>query len=157
MCKFGADAIGRLDYESRREAKQHQTIVDIDEVCRGAMQQNKAMATSLKPDAHAGALLAEIVAEAKLNRMEPPQLWSCSEHANSILTRRFAVVQGAKPDGTSKIRAIDDFTESRVNSCCEPTKKLTCENIDSLVAMSKARWGFSKRRMNLWKADMKSA
>ena len=52
-----------------------------------------------------------------------------------LLAPRFAVEQGVKQDGSSKIRAVDDETRIGVNPCCEATERLKTESIDALLAV----------------------
>ena len=74
---------------------------------------------------------------------------------------RFAVEQGLKPDGSLKIRPVDDFTRSGCNAATDPSGALVYESIDALLASIRA----AKHCMNaegecnlsLWKADIDSA
>ena len=53
---------------------------------------------------------------------------------DKILSPRFAVAQGVKPDGSLKIRPIDDFTASGCNAHTVPAEKLKCDTLDLLLA-----------------------
>eukprot|EP00959_Pyramimonas_sp_CCMP1952_P099590 2082108-Pyramimonas_sp.AAC.1 len=53
------------------------------------------------------------------------------------LVPRFGVLQ-PKPDGSLKVRPVDDFTRSRVNGACAPAEKLSVEGADQLVAVARA-------------------
>ena len=67
------------------------------------------------------------------------------------LSPRFAVVQGKKPDGTPKVRPIDDLTRSGCNAATETAEKLSYESLDALLAplraLEKAVWP----DLTLWK------
>ena len=79
------------------------------------------------------------------------------EQSGLLLTRRFAIEQGIRQDGTTKIRAIDDASESGLNHCCEPTEKLFCDNIDDLISTAKMMHGQKVEALSFWKADVKAA
>jgi len=66
-------------------------------------------------------------------------------------------VPGVRADGSPKLRAIDDFTRSRVNERTYPTEKLRYESIESLLALlrlCRSAWGDG---LALYKADIDSA
>ena len=91
------------------------------------------------------------------------------------LSPRFAVEQGLKPDGSMKIRPVDDFSRSGCNAAAEPRGTLVYESIDKLLASARefkkcheeAESGSTQLRRGelgpprsgfaLWKADIDSA
>jgi len=72
------------------------------------------------------------------------------------LVPRFGVSQ-PKPDGSLKVRPVDDFTRSRVNGACAPAEKLSVEGADQLVAVARAFFELHGALPELWKADIDSA
>ena len=42
-----------------------------------------------------------------------------------------AFVTGVRADGTTKVRAVDNFTESKCNACTEPSEKLKYDTLDN--------------------------
>ena len=75
-------------------------------------------------------------------------------HVNSVVHQLCA---GEKPDGSMKIRAIDDFTRSGINSITWPAEKLHYEAIDALVGTLRHTKHLVGPKIKLWKADIKSA
>ena len=80
---------------------------------------NKALVRSLREDAHSRALLQSTEADAKLHRMSQPVPVEGVSLQGVRLQPRFAVVQ-SKPDGTEKIRPVDDFSWSVALPVCCP-------------------------------------
>ena len=94
------------------------------------------MSDRCKTDEHAEELFKTIIADSKLGRMTPPVRASAEACKDKILSPRFAVEQGLKPDGSLKIRPIDDFTASGCNAHTIPAEKLKCDTLDlSLASM----------------------
>ena len=62
--------------------------------------------------------------EGGLNALQPGQ----------TLTRRFAVTQGLEEDGTPKVRPIDDFSASHVNSTVTANERVTLHTLDDISA-----------------------
>ena len=87
-----------------------------------------------KTDEHAEELFKAITADSQLGRMTPPAKVSAEACKDKILSPRFAVEQGLKPDGSLKIRPIDDFTASGCNAHTIPAEKLKCDTLDLLLA-----------------------
>jgi hypothetical protein len=74
-----------------------------------------------------------------------------------LLGRRFSREQGTKPDGTLKLRAVDDKTADGCNACARPTAKPTQDSVDMLVAVMIAFRSVVSNSCKLWKADIDSA
>ena len=72
---------------------------------------NKALLSRLKEDAESAKLMSITQADAKLERMSDPILASEVDLSSLLLHPRFCVVQ-AKPDGSTKARAVDNFSWS---------------------------------------------
>ena len=68
-------------------------------------------------------------------------------------------LSGVKADGSIKVRAVDDFTESMCNPCTKPTEKLRCDTLDLFFDVLR---GLSKRLgiavpLSMFKADIDAA
>ncbi|CAK0831509.1 unnamed protein product, partial [Prorocentrum cordatum] len=72
------------------------------------------------------------------------------------LVPRFGVSQ-PKPDGSLKVRPVDDFTRSRVNGARAPAEKLSVEGADQLVAVARAFFELHGALPELRQADIDSA
>ena len=90
-------------------------------------------------------------------RMDRPRLSHEVDLEVVTLSPRFAVVQGKKDDGSTRVRPIDDFTKSGCNAATETTEKLSYESLDALLAVLRALEGMTGSDLVLWKADIDSA
>ena len=76
-----------------------------------------------------------------------------------LLGRRFSREQGTKPDGSTKLRAVDDKTADGCNRCARPTAMPRADTVDKLVAASimfQRMFGIGTT-CALWKAGIDSA
>ena len=78
------------------------------------------------------------------------------------VSRRFGVAQGLEDDGSRKIRPIDDFSESKVNSTVSCSEKITLHTVDLVGALLCAWFSLSEassKPSSLWSRtfDLKSA
>ena len=101
---------------------------------------NEQILSSLTEDRHASELLKQIwEIEVPLGRMSAPV--PVSEIAESldhvVVNRRFGVEQGTDANGDTKIRSVDDCTESLVNAACAVRERLHHDGLDSLVQCAK--------------------
>ena len=44
--------------------------------------------------------------------------------------------QGLKPDGSTKVRPVDDLSASGVNECTQPSDRIRHDGIDALFALA---------------------
>ena len=75
--------------------------------------------------------IAQTLSEIVAGRMSP----SIPDDGDSIVTRRFPVTQRSSK-GKTKIRAIDDFKESGVNSPCSIDGRVKMGSIQNLLDLS---------------------
>jgi len=73
------------------------------------------------------------------------------------LSPRFAVRQGEKPDGSAKIRPVDDMTRSGCNAATAPSEKLAYESLDLFLQTILAMEERVGKDLSFWKADIDSA
>ncbi len=122
-----------------------------------SLEHNKKLLSSLREDPHAAELLAQTQADVDLHRMTP-LVHSDDADLHSIrLAKRFAVEQGRRPDGSVKLRAIDNETGAGVNPCCEPTERLRTDGADMLVALMQFFYTVTCCVPHIFKADMDAA
>ena len=133
--RHGANSIGLLNFSGNGAPKNFPEHESIDSLRASALARNTALLKTLREDINSDALMELTTADAKLHRMGHPVPVECVDLSSIILAPRFAVVQGLKPDGTPKIRAVDDETRSGCNGCCQPCEKLSVDSIDSLVSL----------------------
>ena len=76
------------------------------------MQRNLELLSTLVEDAHSSELLALTAGDAKLNRMTDPVSIDRVDLEKVNLATRSGVVQGVREDGSDKIRACDNETQS---------------------------------------------
>ena len=74
-----------------------------------------------------------------------------------IISPRFGVEQGLKPDGSRKIRAVDDCTRSGINGATQPAVKLFVEGADMLIEVMKLLHQECGAVPDVLKADIDSA
>ena len=158
----GADIVGELATSGTCEPEEHEpsrkdSASNLHKVKAAAKSRNLALISKLRTESHHEEIFKEIEEEVKLGRMDRPKKVKEIELEKVILTRRFGIEQGQRADGTPKIRAIDDASESLINSCCKPTEKLSCDNIDELTVISKEMTKNGEDALEFWKADIKAA
>ena len=96
-------AVPGLPTMSRQEL--HEQIPDI----------NAETISILHEDEHAAFLIKDIFTNVKANRMTQLARFSHVGVNNCFLARRFTRMQGSKPDGIQKLRAVDDETGNGFN------------------------------------------
>eukprot|EP00969_Alexandrium_andersonii_P283221 12520868-Alexandrium_andersonii.AAC.1 len=76
---------------------------------------------------------------------------------SALLARRFSREQGVKPDGSLKLRAVDDMSGSGVNAACQPAERLHYDTVDQLVRCVCELAADGEAAPAIWKADIDSA
>ena len=154
----GAQLAGILPGDSENMSKKKASLT-VDVLKTNCKAQNEKMKSQLRLDQHHNYLHDEIRKDAIEGRMMSPRSIETQDLDSLLLSKRFATEQGTKVDGSVKVRAIDDMTDSGVNLCSEGGSKIQCDGIDALVQSIKRlcfhSGGFKK--LGLWKADIKSA
>lgn len=92
------------------------------------LQYNRLLITKLKDDPAAAELAGQVAADAQLGRMTALRPAAEAELDKLLLSPRFGVQQ-LKPDGSYKVRAVDDCSRSGVNSCTQPAVKTYNEGV----------------------------
>ena len=64
---------------------------------------------------------------------------------------------GLKTDGSTKLRAIDDFTRSGINARTWPSEKLQYEALDTMMEFLRQSHSTLGCNLKLWKSDIDSA
>ena len=166
----GAPLLGNLVYSGNGRAlsadeRAGDTGAEVAALRASTLAFNNSLLASVREDPLASELLRKSREEAVLGRMSPPRAFrpdlSAAELAAAWgetirLVPRFGVSQ-PKPDGSLKVRPVDDFTRSGVNGACAPAEKLSVEGADQLVAVARAFFGLHGVIPELWKADIDSA
>ena len=156
--KFGAPLAGPMPTQGGENNKLKASI-DTHQLKQQCRERNRKTIDSLKEDKHSSELLREIRAEVAEGRMTSPRDLAEEDLDSILLAKRFSVEQGVKEDGSVKIRAVDEETQSGVNLCTDGGDKIKCDGLDALIRAihqySFYNGGFKK--LGLWKADIKSA
>ena len=129
----------------------------IDKLRSGCRASNLRVLASLSDDAHADAMATDMAQEAcegLMTSLMPARELDLDAH---LLSKRYGIVQGTRVDGTTKLRAVDDMSESGCNMACEPTEKLKCNGIDELCAVAMMLHRLGAGNLKLWKADIAKA
>ena len=157
----------------------------LEEVCRAPVEallrdrvvRNTRLVKGLREDPQSDELLRLCLSDAEAGRMRCPRSIMDADLQGVALSPRFGVEQGGlvlflsrtrsrgavplcagtKPDGSLKVRPIDDMTRSGCNPCTGASEKLHYESLDLLLATARAaaeRFGHS---LSLWKADVDAA
>ena len=89
--------------------------------------------------------------------MTQPRLAHECDLAAITLSPRFSVEQGKKPDGSLKVRPVDDMTRSGCNEATAPSEKLEYESLDLFLKAIKEMEQRVGKDISFWKADIDSA
>ena len=111
--RTGADFMGLLPVSGREMPRRGTgTCADPDNLKKDCGRSNRVLLAKLKADEHEDELQRLTEEDAKLGRMSWPRPAAECDLESIRLCPRFAVVQGLKADGTTKIRAIDNLSWS---------------------------------------------
>ena len=64
---------------------------------------------------------------------------------------------GTKDNGEPKLRAIDDFSRSMINSATSASEKLRCDSLDEFFAVLRKTATSFQGKLSMFKADIDSA
>jgi hypothetical protein len=170
LLRGGARLMGLVEECGLGERIAHSTTVDPDELRDGCAQSNCALLQQLQGGEFEHELMAQTQADAELGRMTRPVPVEQCDLEVVRLHPRFAVEQGVRPDGTTKIRPVDNFSwhaehrrskkrrkEASVNGHCQLSEKITHDHVDDVVAGMAAFKGRTGMVPWLWKLDVDSA
>ena len=99
------------------------SAVDVQGLADGSFASNTFLLQSLREDEHSDALHALTVADAGRGWMTEPKAAEDIDLASLRAVPRFAVVQGEKPDGSPKIRAVDNMSWSAPADGCDMRRR----------------------------------
>ena len=87
----------------------------------------------MREDATSAELFAEVVKDAALGRMSEPASLELEDTLQYNFAPRFGVTQGTRPDGSAKVRPIDDMSASAVNAATIVSEKFSYDSLDLLL------------------------
>jgi hypothetical protein len=137
-----------------KEFKSGLPLSELRESCRS---RNSELLRSLRKDKHVDCLVREMKQEAKEGLMTDLMSADSMDHDSQLLASRFGMEQGTRDDGTPKIRACDNETQSGCNPATEPSEKLRCDGIDWICGLAMIFHKAGIKNMKLWKADIAKA
>ena len=177
LFRKGAPIVGKLHRTGNGTPQAQPARKSVNELRQERSKTNAAVIQGLKEDPKwSRHLLKSCLDDHKKGRMAMPrlshevileQVSTTFSHFSRIckmcvciqvtLSPRFAVEQGVKPDGSTKIRPIDDLTRSGCNAATETTEKLSYESLDLLMTVLRDMEKDMGSDLELWKADIDSA
>ena len=132
-------------------------------------ESNEVLLDTLPECEHGVALLRQMEADANLMRMSKPKEIAHASEVEFLLAPRFGLQQ-EKPDGSCKIRPVDNFSWSRSGGRCKKRRKLDSvngefhnertirhDNIHALGTCMRAFWTIVSVVPSLFKIDVDSA
>ena len=132
--------------------------IRVETLQENRLSKNKKLVDTLREECRWSDSLMQLCKEdAQKGRMEMPRHAHEANLDQVTLSPRFAVIQGVKPDGSPKVRPVDDLTRSECNAATEVTEKLAYESLDELLASARAIGTHVQKDLALWKADIDSA
>jgi len=133
-------------------------------------RKNKTLIASLKEEKNARHLLESCREDVQRGRIAPLQLAHECDLAAITLSPRFAIEQGqrvtcklslrvgfvkiwpgTKPDGSCKLRPIDDMSRSDCNLATAPSEKLEYESLDKFLKVIQATEKVAGKELGFWK------
>ena len=120
-------------------------------------EHNEQLLKRLREDVHVTTLVREMELEAKQGLMTGLTSADTLDHEAHRFASRFGIEQGYREDGTPKVRACDNETESGCNGATQPTEKLRCDGVDWVCALAATLHSFGVKCMRPWKADVNKA
>jgi hypothetical protein len=157
LFREGGSLVGVLEPIAGCNPKLYPDPDDPESVRATAAAANSELIGTIRQDQHADFLMAQTLEDAALGRMTEPVKVSAVSTDTVRLARRFSREQGTKPDGSVKLRAVDDETASGTNGATQPTTKMTTDSIDMLVEIALLIMTFTELGIGFWKADIDAA
>ena len=161
--RAGASMIGELDRSGIGEPVEVDHVNSVAELYAGCARSNDVLLRQLKEDTHALPLWEATCKDANLGRLSHPAAVADCEWDRVLLHPRFAVSQ-VKPDGSTKLRAVDHLSWSAgrhkadsVNGCTAPSEKMKHDTLDALAIGMSVFVDTVREVPGLFKADVDSA
>jgi hypothetical protein len=122
MFRDGCDLLGLLPCSGVGDQHDFPAHDSITELLGNRKQKNVELISDLTNDSRGDESLAVTLADYKAGRMTKPIEISKLDLENISIARRFGVEQGLRPDGTVKVRPVDDESASGINGCTQRTE-----------------------------------
>ena len=155
--RHGAGIVKRLPCSGNGKPLEGVRECDVSSLLEKRAATNAQILSKLRADVHAEDLLKMTIADAELGRMSWPRPISEADMHLANMSPRFCIEQGLKPDGTPKLRAVDDFSKSLVNECVVASEKLKYDTLDALLVTMRDMKSNSSAPLELFKIDIDSA
>ena len=132
LFRDGAQLMGQLPHSGIGSLLAKSTPIDLGSFAQENLIENRKLISTLAEDEHSDKLFKQAIDDASCGRMEyPVQLHDDDTFLASVrIARRFSVEQGVKPDGSLKVRAVDDESRNGVNGVTDATEKLSTQGVD---------------------------
>ena len=155
--RTGAPLVGALAPIDGCPTHEYPEPASHEDLAVSAKQDNRALLETMREDKHGDFLDKQTTEDAENKRMSYPQEMETVDFAAVRMARRFSREQGLKPDGSLKLRAVDDETGNGINTCVKPESKMTTNTADQPVRMTLELQQRTSDELALWKADIDSA
>ena len=134
MFRSGGPFLGKLPFAGNGRPESFPQHTDVDKLRSSGKEKNLELISSLKEDEQFSEALWELTqADAVMGRMTAPVLAETVDLDNIVVAPRFPVEKGQKPDGSSKVRPVDDETRAGVNGSTQPCERLQVDGIDVFI------------------------
>ena len=153
----GAPVLGTLPESGLYDAKEFPEPESTSALWHSSRAHNDELLAGLRRDANSAEIHRQVLADAALGRMTEPVRVEDVDLDAVRLSPRFAITQGTKPDGSPKIRIIDDLARGGVNEACQPVEQLKLDGADVLVCALRTYRRLCGVAPSLFKADVDSA
>jgi len=130
---------------------------DLKQMIAERRERNGQILSDLREDANAKELLKSVVDDLQMGRISKVFDLDGIDLDSVSISPRFGVEQGVREDGTTKVRAVDNFTESKCNACTAPTEKLKYDTLDAFFEVLKIAAEKLEADLEMFKADIDSA
>ena len=155
--RHGAPLIGVLPRVGLGAPINEGAVADLEVLRREARKNNVALLRTLREDPHSEELLRVTRADHELGRMSEPFPACRLDPDSCVISPRFAVVQGKNPDGSPRIRPIDDLSRSQVNEHTRAQEKASHDTTDHLVSVGRQFMLRAGVQPSFWKTDVDAA
>jgi len=112
-----------------------QPILDRPTLESEMRSRNEQLLSTLHQDKHSEFLFDDMQKDWKLHRMTEPVPVAEVNLDRCLLSRRFSREQGLKPDGSLRLRAVDDETSSGTNEAAAAGEQFHHDHLDALVQL----------------------
>lgn len=174
LFRRGAQLFGILPVAGLGEPSVPEDICDFEALRGSCAASNAELISSLREDEHSLALHELTMGDFAHGRVSKPVRAADADCTQLRLVPRFAVLQGVRPDGSDKIRAVDNFSWSpkgelkrkrarkevkacSVNGHCYTPERVAHDHLDDFAAAMRAFMYLFKCVPGLWKADIDAA